>query len=1015
MSAAPHLPSVEQLAAALRAAVKGQVDVTTLTRGMYATDASNYRVVPQAVVYPVDGHDLARVADVARGLGVPLTMRGAGTSCAGNAIGPGVVVDTSRHLTRILDINPESRKARVEPGVVLDALQTAARPFGLRFGPDPSTHSRCTIGGMIGNNACGNHAIAYGRTSDNVEALELIDGHGRHLRAGTDLSAVPGLQDLVDQNLATLRTEFGRFGRQVSGYGLEHLLPEKNHRLAKALVGSEGTCGLVTEATVRLVPLAAAPVLVVLGYADMAQAADAVPALLPLNPLALEGMDARLVDGLRRAKGAGSVPPLPDGAAWLMLEFDTVETAQQGASLAMETASPALAVRVLRRGPEASAMWRIREDGAGLGGRTPSGNQAWPGFEDAAVPPARLGSYLRAMEGLLQEFGLEGLPYGHLGDGCVHIRIDFPFDRDTTTFRDFMTAAARLVVDHEGSLSGEHGDGRARSELLAAMYSPTAQDIMAQFKDLFDPDGLLNPGVIVAPAALDDHLRRPAARPQKARRGFQFREDGGDLTKAVHRCTGVGKCHADVGAFMCPSYLASLEEKDSTRGRARVLQELANGSLIGGGFAAPELAEALSLCLACKACSSDCPAGVDMARLKSESLYRRYAGHLRPRVHYLLGWLPRWTRLATKMPWAANLVLHAPLLGKAVLRAGGMDSRRSLPRFAARGFAVQAADAGWPPLSAGPGGGLAGGVGQPSTADDVGAPSAGTPFWGAQTAGAPTAGAPTAGAPSGETPTAEMPGVEMPDVETPGAEKPPAGPVLLWADSFSSTLAPEIDLAVAEVLSAAGYQVFLVPPDVCCGLTWITTGQLRGAKKHLSALMDTLGPFAVNGVPIVGVEPSCTAVLRSDLLDLLPDDPRAAAVAAHTHTLAELLKAAKAAGHWRGPALAGTKIIVQPHCHHHSVMGYQADLDLLRGLGAQVKALAGCCGMAGNFGMEKGRYEMSLAVARRSLLPALAEAPEGAVFLADGFSCRTQAADLAGVQGKHLAQVLLEAAASDAA
>ncbi|MDR1799140.1 MAG: FAD-binding oxidoreductase, partial [Bifidobacteriaceae bacterium] len=351
MSAAPHLPSAEQLAAALTAGVKGQVDLTSLTRGMYSTDASNYRVVPQAVVFPRDTQDVAVVADVARGLGVPVTMRGAGTSCAGNAIGPGVVIDTSRHLTRILDIDLEARTARVEPGVVMDTLQAALRPHGLRFGPDPSTHSRCTFGGMIGNNACGNHAVAYGRTSDNVAALTMIDGRGHVIQAGNDLAAVPGLQDLVDQNLATLRTEFGRFGRQVSGYGLEHLLPERGHDLAKALVGSEGTCGIITEATLRLVPLAPAPALLVLGFDDIAQAGDAVPALLELQPLAVEGMDARLVDILKQARGAAAIPTLPEGAAWLMVELESTDQAE--AAGAAGRAAGARSHRVLPQGAEA--------------------------------------------------------------------------------------------------------------------------------------------------------------------------------------------------------------------------------------------------------------------------------------------------------------------------------------------------------------------------------------------------------------------------------------------------------------------------------------------------------------------------------------------------------------------------------------------------------------------------------------------------------------------------------------
>ncbi|MDR0626435.1 MAG: FAD-binding oxidoreductase, partial [Bifidobacteriaceae bacterium] len=511
----------EQLVTAIAQAIQGQVDASTLTKALYSTDASNYRVVPQVVVFPRDSADLVAIGDIARQFEVPVTMRGAGTSCAGNAVGPGIVVDTSRHLGRILDIDLAGRTARVQPGAVMDSLQRLVMPHGLRFGPDPSTHSRCTFGGMIGNNACGNHAVAYGRTADNVISLSLIDGRGRHIEAKAgDLSAVPGLAELVAANLATIRTEFGRFRRQISGYGLDHLLPEKSGDLAKALVGSEGTLGLVTEAELRLVPLAANPVLLVLGYPTLPDAADAVPALLPLKPLAVEGLDARLVEVYKRH--GGTVPDLPEGGAWLMVEFSEAAAAEAAAAVADTNQR-----RTLVSGTEVRAMWRLREEGAGLGGRTPHGHQGWPGFEDAAVPPDNLGSYLRDFNRLLDEFKLEGLPYGHLGDGCVHIRIDFPFERGSKVFRRFMRAAGELVVEHDGSLSGEHGDGRARSELLELMYSSAAVELMGRFKGLFDPLNLMNPGVKVNPVALDADLRRPAARAIKARGGFAWREDGG--------------------------------------------------------------------------------------------------------------------------------------------------------------------------------------------------------------------------------------------------------------------------------------------------------------------------------------------------------------------------------------------------------------------------------------------------------------------------------------------------------
>ncbi|EYR63615.1 hypothetical protein N866_19310 [Actinotalea ferrariae CF5-4] len=967
----PAAVSAADLVHELRRAVGGEVDDATRRRAEYSTDASNYRVVPQVVVFPRDTDDLLAVSEVARRTGSALTLRGGGTSVAGNAIGPGIVVDTSRHLTAVREIDPETRTAVVEPGVVMSALQAAARPHGLRFGPDPSTQNRATLGGMIGNNACGPHAVAYGRTADNVVALDVVDGHGRRFTAGAGsgaLDPVPGLAGLVTANLQTIRTEFGRFGRQVSGYSLEHLLPERGADLAKFLVGTEGTLVTLLGATVRLVPIADAAVLVVLGYADMPSAADAVPALLAHEPLAIEGLDARLVDVVRRHKGEAHVPALPEGAGWLMVEMGgaTREEALDRAR-AMVADAAAVSAQVVPAGPEAASLWQIRADGAGLGGRTPSGAQAWPGWEDAAVPPERLGAYLRDFDALMARHGVDGLPYGHFGDGCIHVRLDVPLERadDVPGFRAFMTEAAQLVTSYGGSLSGEHGDGRARGELLSLMYTPAALDAFAQVKHLFDPADVLNPGVVVAPRPIDADLRRPHAAPLPRATGFAFAHDDGDFTTAVHRCVGVGKCRADssaAGGFMCPSYLATRDEKDSTRGRARVLQEMANGSVVGDGWRSKEVHEALDLCLSCKACSSDCPAGVDMAQYKAEVLHRTYQGRLRPVNHYALGWLPRWSALVGRLRLArpANAVLGVRPIAQLVLALGGMDTRRSIPRFAEvpfRAWWAQESRTGRTHRNQG--------VGEATTA---------------------------------ATSSHATGGVDV------------ARRVVLWSDSFSDGFDPDVPRAMIAVLRDAGYEVIVPDQPACCGLTWISTGQLDGARRRLTDLLAVLGPYAVNGIPIVGVEPSCTAVLRSDLLDLLPDDPRAAAVARATRTLAELLTAPAPVGPdgWVPPRLDGVEVLAQPHCHHHSVMGYQQDLALLQDAGAHVRALAGCCGLAGNFGMEKGHYDVSVAVAERALLPALRDLTPGTVLLADGFSCRTQADQLAGAAGVHLAQLLAE-------
>ncbi|WP_434700544.1 FAD-binding and (Fe-S)-binding domain-containing protein [Trueperella pyogenes] len=765
------------------------------------------------------------------------------------------------------------------------------------------------------------------------------------------------LAALIGSHLADIRRHFGRFSRQVSGYSLEHLLPENGRDLAKMLVGSEGTLVVITQALLRLVPLAQAPTLVVLGYPDMPTAADAVPALLAHAPLAVEGIDAELVEVVRRKKGA--VPALPAGGGWLFIEVG----AQEGEDVAVVDRRVAAIVRdagtadvvVCPPGPEAAELWRIRADGAGLGGRTPAGEAAWPGWEDSAVPPEKLGPYLRDLRGLMSAKGLDGLMYGHFGDGCVHVRIDFPLEEagGVPLMRAFMEEATDIAMRYGGSMSGEHGDGRARSELLTRMYPPQILELFGAVKALFDPDDVLNPGVLVRPRPLDADLRRPQAAPSQYAGGFHFREDGGDFTRAVHRCTGVGNCRADrtaAGFYMCPSYQATKDEKDVTRGRARVLQEVTNGQLVSG-FADSALREALDLCLACKACSTDCPTGVNLAKFKSEALYRGYRGKIRPRTHYILGNLPILARWATAIPGLAalaNALMKIGPIRRIAFAASGLDTRRSWPGFATTRFSTHAKSL------------------RKETRGLVGQAAMGEKKY-----------------------------------------------VMLWADSFSETLDTRGAQAMVAVLQRAGYTVLIPPADACCGLTWITTGQLGHAKKELTHLLGLLAPFAASGIPIVGVEPSCTAVLREDLLDLLPDDARSAVVAHMTHTLAELLTAPEPIGpgdNWQVPDLSGVEVVAQPHCHHYSVMGWRADAELLRRAGAQLTTVSGCCGLAGNFGMEKGHYDVSVKVAHNDLLPKLAAASPDAVYLADGFSCRTQAAGLVGDQGVHLAELLRDGA-----
>ncbi len=667
----------------------GDVLVDAAHRAAYASDASLYRVVPQAVVRPRSDDEVAATLEVCRALGVPITARGAGTSVAGNAIGPGVVLDFSRHLDRVLDVDPAGRTARVQAGTVHATLQAAARPHALRFGPDPSTHTRCTIGGMIGNNSCGSRTLGYGRTSDNVVALSAFTVDGERLVTGPGGSSgaekvTAGLRQVIGDNLAVARTEFARFGRQVSGYAVEHLLPENGFNLSEFLVGSEGTLAVVTEATVRLVVDPEHRLLVVLGYPDFGTAGDAVPTVLEFAPTACEGIDSRIIDVVRSRRGPGAVPDLPGGASWLFVEIAGDDLADCRERAGRLVAAAAAVDSLVVEDPAAAApLWRIREDGAGLAGRAPSGLPAHAGWEDAAVPPARIGAYLRDFDALCEQHGLSAMPYGHLGDGCVHVRLDFALEKPGR-FRAFLEDAADLVVSYGGSLSGEHGDGRARSELLPRMYSPAAMNLFREIKRTFDPGNLLNPGNLVDPDPVDANIRVAQARPVRQKLAFGYHADGGDFNQAVHRCTGVGKCRADntgSGGVMCPSFLATRAEKDSTRGRARVLQEMLDGDL-APSWRSPAVHDALDLCLSCKGCASDCPTGIDMAAYKAEVLHQSYRRRLRPRSHYSLGWLPRWSRLASRMPRLANRLTTLPGLRQMSLYLAGVDSRRSIPAFA---------------------------------------------------------------------------------------------------------------------------------------------------------------------------------------------------------------------------------------------------------------------------------------------------------------------------------------------
>ncbi|GGR61447.1 oxidoreductase [Streptomyces eurythermus] len=962
---------VVALAGALRKAVRGEVGFDVTARALVTMDASNYRRVPLGVVAPRDADDVAAVLEVCRERGVPVVARGGGTSIAGQATGTGVVLDFTRHMTALVELDPGSRTAVVQPGLVLDRLQEAAAPHGLRFGPDPSTHSRCTLGGMIGNNSCGSHSVAWGTTADSVRELSVITARGRRLRLGQGWAGAPdGLRELAEGELARLRTGFPDLPRRISGYALDALLPEKGADVARSFCGSEGTLGILTEAVVRLVESPRARALAVLAYADESAAAEAAAGLLPLGPLTVEGMAADLVPA-----GAG----LPGGGAWLFVETGG-ETAAGARARAEEIVRAADVVDFLVVTDPAAqrSLWRIREDAAGTATRMPDGSEAWPGWEDCAVPPARLGGYLREFRALLAAHGLRGTPYGHFGDGCIHVRVDFDLltEAGVGRFRRFSEELAGLVVAHGGSLSGEHGDGQARAELLPRMYGAEMVGLFERAKAVWDPDDLLNPGMLVRPARLDENLRFSVLPRRPVDVAFAYPSDGGDFRAAVRRCVGVAKCRTTTvsgPAVMCPSFRATGEEEHSTRGRARLLHEMLAGDLVTDGWRSREVLDALDLCLSCKGCRSDCPAGVDMATYKAEFLHHHYAGRRRPAAHYSMGRLPEWLRWASRAhlaPLLNTLATIRPLAGLGKHLAGTAPER-DIPRLAPRTF---------------------------------------TAWWRKRKPTTPGA-SPTGGAPT----------------STPA----PGDLVVLWPDTFTEHLSPSVGQAAVRVLEAAGLRVALPPTllprkgavgdgrtrsaaalltarraRVCCGLTYVSTGQLDRARTVLRRTLDLMEPVLRAGAPVVVLEPSCAAALRTDLPELLPDDPRAARLSAAVLTFAETLE--RHAPHWTPPAV-DRPVAGQTHCHQHAVLGDGPDRRLRAAAGLTGELSGGCCGLAGDFGFGKGHFDVSRACAEEQLLPSVRQAPEDTVILADGFSCRTQLDQLADVRGRHLAEVLAEA------
>lgn len=934
------------LADELRGEVRGDVWFDRATRAIYATDASNYRQVPLAVVCPRDAGDVAAVLRVAAAHDVPVTPRGAGTSLAGQAVNVGVILDTSRHMRSILEVDAERGIARVQPGVVLDDLRRETEKLGLTFGPDPATHAWCTVGGMLGNDSCGTHALVAGRTGDNVERLRVVTYGGETMDVGAypdglgdgtgplgeRLAALGRLVERYDQDI---RTGFPALDRRVSGIALDRLLPGQGVRVARSLVGTEGTCAVVTEATLRLVHIPAHRRLVVLGYRDVFEAAEAVPGLLAHPLQGLEGIDQTLVDHMRaRPLNVEHLPLLPEGRAWLFAELagDTPAEADEAAHAFTVAMSAGQVWRRFDDPGDQARLWLIRESGLGATAIRADGVHNREGWEDAAVPPARLAEYLRGLTALWREFGYSGALYGHFGQGCVHTRNDF--DLHTTEgrarYRAFVERAADLVVSLGGSLSGEHGDGQARGELLSRMYGPGLMDAFRAYKAVWDPRGRMNPGKLVDPRPLDQDLRYGAAwrvSTLAAQRpgGFALARDHGSLQAAAERCVGVGRCRRDDHDVMCPSYRATRLEEHSTRGRAKLLAELFQGDATPETWRNPDVREALDLCLSCKGCKLDCPTGVDVATYKAEFLHHHYRRRLRPRAAYIMGTVPLTARIATRMPRLVNGVLRAPGLGRAALKLGGITTARPPIRFASRSF----------------------------RRSDV--------------------------------------------ARDPGRRDRTDATVVVWPDSFTDAFDPELGGDVVALLEASGERVAIPSGWGCCGRPLYDSGMLGVARGWLRRLVDVLDPWTSRGIPVVVPEPSCLSAFRDELPNLLADDPRAARLAQLARSPAEHLLADGGVDRLldgRPSPGGGRRLMIHPHCQGRAVRATDADAELARRLGFEVSMVdGGCCGLAGSFGFRAEHEAVSRTIGTEQWLPAVEAAigqGTGATLVIDGFSCRTQ-------------------------
>jgi FAD/FMN-containing dehydrogenase/Fe-S oxidoreductase len=999
----------QELESLLKATLRGDVRFDLASRALFAADSSNYRQLPVGVVMPRDAADVEAALAACRNTGAAVLPRGAGTSLAGQCANVAVVFDYSRYMNGLNSIDPAAKLAVVQPGIVLDRLREAAEQHHLTYAPDPATHSRCTLGGMIGNNSCGVHGLLGGKVVDNVETLDIALYDGTRMTVGRtapeqveSIIRVGGrtgqiysaLVSLRDRYSALIKVKFPRIPRRVSGYNLDELLAENGFNLARALVGSEGTCATVISATLNLTSSPPYRVLTVLAFADPFLAADVVPRILEFGPIGLEGFDSLLVDFmLKKNLAVNDVKLLPPGGGFLLVEMGAWDPSEarsksEALSQAAQSWTEAPVARIYDH-EDAEKIWRVRDSALGATVFVPGEPERWEGWDDAGIPPVHLGTYLRKLTALMAEYGYRSPLYGHYGQGCVHLRINFDFRsiQGLQHFREFIDRAADLVVSLGGSLSGEHGDGQARAVLLPKMFGPELVQAFREFKAIWDPDNRMNPGKLSDAVRLYDpveNLRHslPIVGQESEHSHsnlethFAFSADRGSFERATERCVGVGACLKKDGGVMCPSYRATGQEQHSTRGRARLLWEMLAGALQKEGFQSEAVHEALDLCLSCKACKTECPVAVDMTQYKSEFLAQRYKGRLHPLHHYVFGFADLSARLGSITPAITNALLNGPLTSPLIKHIVGIAQERQLPRLASKPYRQSR------PKS--------------NETNNVSRPSASSQHM----PGAPgLAGGPGL---ASETRDSTKAGIAL------------SQPVVLWADTWNNYYHPQTLIAAESVLTQAGFRVQTTKGHICCGRALYDFGLLSNARAYLTKVLDRVAPEIEAGLPFIFLEPSCASVFKNEALDFFPDGllaDLAKKMSSQVWLLADWL-AAKAPD-WVTGRLQGAQVLVHGHCHHKAVFGGPTnEIALLRKAGAAVELInSTCCGMAGPFGFEAEKFEVSKAIANLDLLPAVNAAAPTTIIVADGFSCREQISQLAHRQGLHFAEILAHSCA----